>query len=363
MKVIAPGSVIGIIGGGQLGRMAAVAASALGYKVHILTDTKNSPASFVAAKTFVGPYEDKKLLEKFAHSVDVVSYEFENIPIESVEYLAELVEVRPNPKCLKVAQHRVVEKDFMKEIGVPTANYRHVKNAQSCSKAFKEIGPHCILKTAQLGYDGKGQHKIDENTVFAKLWREHELGDCILEELVPFEKEISVVLARDIHGGAMPYMPSQNIHNNGILDTTIAPADIPEGMDEKAWDIAFNIADSLELVGVLAVEFFVTKDGELLVNEIAPRPHNSGHWTMDACVTGQFEQFVRAICGLPLGSSAIYCTAIMKNLIGDDVNLWEEYIKEPDAKLHLYGKDEAKEGRKMGHVTLLMSADDELVEV
>lgn len=352
---IKPGSTIGIIGGGQLGRMTAVAASELGYKVHIYTDKKNSPASHVAYKTTVADYEDKKALAKFAKSVDVVTFEFENIPHESVKILEETVPVRPGWKVLHIAQHRIREKDFMNSIGVGTAPYRKVKNADDLAKAYNEIGPKCILKTVELGYDGKGQQVIDENSDLKAVWKKLGVKTAILEGMVEFTKEISVITARTENGSLASYVPVENIHKSGILDVTIAPAEIERNIAEKAWQIAHNIAESLNLVGMVAVEMFLTKKGELLVNEIAPRPHNSGHWTMDACITGQFEQLVRAVCGLPLGNTYYMTSAVMKNLIGDDIKLYKEFINDPDCKVHIYGKKETRAGRKMGHVTHLMT--------
>lgn len=362
MSIIKPGATIGIVGGGQLGRMSATAAAALGYKTHIYTDKKNSPASFVSNKTTVAKYTNKTALRKFAKEVDVVTFEFENIPHESVKILAEIVPVRPCWNALYIVQNRIREKDFLNKIGVKTTKYESVTSAKTLEAAYKKIGPKCILKTTELGYDGKGQSFVDENSNLKKLWRDGKFGKAILEQLVDYKKEISVIVARGADGGAIPYIPVENIHKSGILDTSIAPARVSLEIIQDAWDKAHEIADRLEIVGLLCVEFFVSKNNELLVNELAPRPHNSGHWTIDACITSQFEQLIRAICGLPLGNTEYHCPAIMKNLIGEDVYSYSEFIKDPDTKVHIYGKEEAKPGRKMGHVTHLLSPEDELVE-
>lgn len=353
MTLIKPSGTIGIIGGGQLGRMAALAAAPLGYKVYVYSDHKNSPASHVANKTIVADYDDKKALDKFAKSVDVVTFEFENIPHKSVQILEDAVVVRPSWKVLHISQNRLREKDFINSLGIGTAPYKKVSSAKELEKAYKEIGTKCILKTIEFGYDGKGQFVIDDSTDCKKLWDEINIGTGILEGMVDFELEVSVIVARGVDGKSLPYVPVQNIHKSGILDVTIAPAEITKKTAKKAEEVACKIAENIGLIGILAVEMFVTKKGDVLVNEIAPRPHNSGHWTMDACITGQFEQFIRAVCGLPLGNPDYHSRAKMKNLIGDDVNLWEKYVKEPNTKVHLYGKKTARKGRKMGHVTTL----------
>jgi 5-(carboxyamino)imidazole ribonucleotide synthase len=342
--------------------MTAQAAAAMGMKVCVYTDVESAPATQVAQNVIVGKYTDKKALKKFADSVDVVTFEFENIPYETITAIEEHVPVYPSSGVLQVAQHRLREKDFVNELGIGTAAYRHVKSASGLKKAVKEIGPHCILKTLEMGYDGKGQWIIDENSKLDELWKSAGLEEAILEQFVTYEKEISVVITRGIDGGSIPYMPVENIHKDGILDTTIAPAQVDDATIENAWNIAHDIAESLQLVGVLAVEMFLTKDGELLVNELAPRPHNSGHWTLDACITSQFEQLVRAVCHYPLGSCDYHSMAVMKNLVGEDINLWHDFVADPNSKIHVYGKDEVREGRKMGHVTHLLAPDDQLLE-
>lgn len=361
-KTIQPGSILGIVGGGQLGRMTALAAAALGLRVHIFSDQKDSPAEQVSDKTIVAPYDDEKALEKFAKAVSVVTFEFENIPKKTIEFLEKKVSVKPGSRSLFIAQNRLREKDFLKNHGIKTAPYEEVTSVKALEQAYKNLGPKCILKTQEMGYDGKGQHIIDKNTDMPKLWKSAKMKKGILEKMIDFKKEISVVMARDNEGACAPYMPVENIHKDGILDTTIAPAEIEFELIEKAWSIAIQISDELELVGILAVEFFLTKDDTLLVNEIAPRPHNSGHWTMDACTTSQFEQLVRVVCGLPMGSNDYHSNAVMKNLIGNDVDSWEQLISDPDTKIHMYGKKEAREKRKMGHATHLILPDDQIFD-
>lgn len=354
VTIIPPGSVIGIIGGGQLGRMTALAAANLGYRTHIFTPEKNSPAEQVSHRVTIAPYRDKEALLGFAQNVDVVTFEFENIPFETLKMLEKHVTVHPNPEVLHVSQNRLREKNMVSRHGIGTTPYKAVHSKEELVEAVKTLGIPCILKTVEMGYDGKGQHVIREDTNLAALWEEMSIATGIVEAFVSFTKEISVVLARSATGEIAAYPPVENIHKNGILNKTIAPASIDAAIGEKATTIAKTIAEKLNLIGILTVEFFVTKDGEVWVNEIAPRPHNSGHWTMDACVTSQFEQFVRAVCGLPLGSVEVLTPAIMHNLIGHDVDGWKSHLEDPRAKLHLYGKATAREGRKMGHVTKLL---------
>lgn len=348
---LAPGSTIGIIGGGQLGRMAALAAARLGYRVHVFCPEQDSPAEQVAAAATVAQYTDLAALEAFAKAVDVVTFEFENIPADSVRLLSSLVPVRPNWRVLETAQDRIVEKSFFNSIGIETAPWAPVASLEELTAAVAKIGRPSVLKTTRLGYDGKGQVKIAADTDLAAAWDALKGAPSILEGFVDFDGEVSVIVARGLDGGWATFDPAWNVHTNHILDTTTIPAPISRTLAEAAMKAAHKVAEQLELVGLLAVEMFVTKDGRLLANEMAPRPHNSGHWTIDACVTDQFEQFIRAVCGLPLGSPDRHSDAIMKNLIGDDVHDWPQILKDPSAKLHLYGKAEAREGRKMGHVT------------
>jgi len=299
-------------------------------------------------------FDDEAALAVFAEKVDVVTFEFENVPAESADFLAQRRPVRPGPEVLRIAQDRLKEKDFLRSIDVATAPYQEVASLSGLRRAMRDRGQHAVLKTVRLGYDGKGQVMIGPETDLAEAWRAMgaELG--ILEGFVDFACEISVIVARTPTGSSAAYPPVENQHTNHILDTTLAPARIGAEVAMRAEAIARHVAEKLDLVGLLAVEMFVTQKDEVLVNEIAPRPHNSGHWTIDACATSQFEQFVRAICGLPLGPTERHSDAIMKNLIGADIEKWREWIADPAAKLHVYGKTEARPGRKMGHVTRLI---------
>jgi 5-(carboxyamino)imidazole ribonucleotide synthase len=356
--MISPGAVIGILGGGQLGRMVALAAARLGYRCHIFCPEPDSPAAQVTASATSAAYDDVVALARFADAVDIVTFEFENVPVETAEFLAVRKPVRPGPDILRISQDRLREKEFLKSMGEATARFRGVEGASDLIRAFGEIGPRAILKTARWGYDGKGQIAIEPGTELDVAVKSLRGAPAILEQRVDFTMEISVIVARGEDGVAVTYVPVENRHVNHILDTTIAPAALEPVLAARAEAMARGIAEKLELIGVLAVEMFVTKGGELLVNELAPRPHNSGHWTIDACVTSQFEQLVRAICGLPLGSTMRHSNAVMKNLIGADVAKWREALDEPNAKLHLYGKTSAPPGRKMGHVTRLLPKRD-----
>ena len=351
--MIEPGGVIGILGGGQLGRMTALAAANLAFRCHVYCPDPESPAMQVSPLATVAAYDDEAALERFAAAVEVVTFEFENVPAATASVLATRRPLHPRPAILGICQNRLKEKDFLRAHGVATTPYRKVESAAGLAAALGEIGPGAILKTAQWGYDGKGQVAIDQGGDVAGAWSSLRTSEAILERRVDYACEISVVLARGADGAVASYVPVENRHHHGILATTIAPAPIASSLAAKADAIARNIAEALDLVGVLAVEMFVTRDGELMVNELAPRPHNSGHWTIDACVTSQFEQLVRAVCGLPLGSTAMRSAAVMTNLIGDGVAYWRDAIAEPGAKLHLYGKQAAAPGRKMGHVTWL----------
>jgi 5-(carboxyamino)imidazole ribonucleotide synthase len=355
--VLAPGATIGILGGGQLGRMTATAAAQLGYRCHVFCQSPDEPAAQVAHQTTVAAFDDTDALDRFAAAIDVATLEFENIPLASVENLEAHVAVRPNSTALAIAQDRVKEKDFVTTTGVPTAPFRAITNSGELAGALAELGAPAVLKTARLGYDGKGQVRIDRDTDLDEAWAHSgagaSTGGAILEGFVDFEREISVITARGNDGATASYVPVENRHTNHILDQTIVPAPISSDVAAAATDIAYRLAESLELTGLLAVEMFVARDGSVLVNEIAPRPHNSGHWTIDACAVSQFELLVRAVCGLPLGSTERNADATMKNLIGDDVDDWQAYLADPTARLHLYGKAETRPGRKMGHVTWL----------
>ena len=353
MTVIAPGGHIGILGDGQLGRMMAIAAAEMGYFVHVYGPEEDSPAAQVSHRSTVAPYGDKAALEKFAKSVDVVTLEFENIPTDTLEFLNALVPVRPNAKVLEITQDRLYEKSFINNLGIGTATFANVESIDELVAAIKQIKLPAILKTRRLGYDGKGQVKITGSSDLDDVWKEMKNAPSILEGFVNFKMEISVIVARSTQGEIACYCPVENRHKNHILDITLAPADIPKRLVDKAVEIAGKIAAKIDLVGMIAVEMFVTKDNQILVNELAPRPHNSGHWTIEGCATSQFRQIIRAVCGLPLGQPERHSNAVMRNLIGDDVETWGALLEDAENSLHLYGKAEAREGRKMGHVTKL----------
>jgi len=350
---VAPGATLGILGGGQLGRMTALAAARLGYRCHIYSPEADSPAALVSAASTIAAYDDPVALDAFARAVDVVTYEFENIPLDTVRRLDCRVRVRPGLRALEIAQDRNLEKSTMAAIGVATGPNRPVRDAASLVAAVAEIGTPAVLKTARLGYDGKGQRRIEADTDLAAVWAVLGTGSAVLEAFIDFSSELSVIVARGLDGAVATYDPVENRHVNHILDTTIAPAALPAKTAARARDIAVRLAEALNVVGLLAVEMFLTPDCEILVNEVAPRPHNSGHWTMDACAVSQFEQVVRAVCGLPLGRTERHSDAVMQNLLGDAIDAWPEILAEPGAILHLYGKTEARPGRKMGHVTRL----------
>lgn len=348
-----PGSVIGILGGGQLGRMTALAAARLGYRCHIFAPEEDGPAAQVSAGQTIADYDDDAALDRFAEAVDVATFEFENVPVESVERLMGKIPVNPGPKALAAAQDRLVEKTFLSGIGVPIAPFREALSAEELHCAVSDLGAPAVLKTARLGYDGKGQVLISEGSDLAEAYRAMGARRGVLEKWIDFQREVSVIVARRADGETTTFEVTENRHKNHILDISFAPAQISQSLAEEARRIAMAIAEALELVGLLAVEMFVTQEDSILVNEIAPRPHNSGHWTMNGCATSQFEQFVRAICGQPLGPTERVADTVMKNLIGDEVESWPDVLQESNAHLHLYGKDEARLGRKMGHVNRL----------
>ncbi|MFN3827749.1 MAG: 5-(carboxyamino)imidazole ribonucleotide synthase [Micavibrio sp.] len=345
---------IGILGGGQLGRMSVLAAARLGMKCHIYCPEIDSPASQVAALTINGDYDDKKKLAEFAAGVDVISYEFENIPVEAVRYLQKLKPVFPDDRLLEIAQHRPTEKKFLNDIGISTARWGVAQKASDIDTVMADMKvAHCILKTTRFGYDGKGQMKFVHGDNAKEAWKKLGGQELIVEEMLDFACEISTIIARDKLGQTAIYGPVLNEHRNHILAKSTVPAPIPEEMGEKARAITRLLADAVDLVGVLALEMFITRDGHLLANEIAPRTHNSGHWTIDACAVSQFEQHVRTIAGMPVGTPARHSDAVMFNLIGMDAHRPHQWLEKKNACLHLYGKDEIKEGRKMGHVTIL----------
>ena len=351
-----PNATIGLVGGGQLGRMSALAAARLGYRCHILTRETGSPASQVSAAVTISDYHEPAGLREFAAAVDVISFEFENVSAEGLDLLASLKPVRPSPAILRTSQDRVLEKAFLNGAGVPTAPWAPVEDLDGLRAAVERIGLPAVLKTTRLGYDGKGQAMLRGTADVADAFAALSPKPLILEGFIDFSQEISVVAARGEDGAYSAFDTVGNRHRDHILDITLAPARIPEAVHRQAQAIARRIADALDLVGLLAVEMFVDAEGRVLVNEIAPRPHNSGHWTIDACPASQFEMHVRAIAGLPLPPANRHSDAVMKNLIGpEDAALWPAILATPGLIPHLYGKTEARPGRKMGHVTRLFS--------
>lgn len=345
---------VGILGGGQLGRMAAMAAAQLGIRVCIYTPEEDSPASHVAPFTFVGEYTNQALLKEFASCVDVITYEFENIPVEAIRFLQKFKPVYPDDRVLEIAQHRIREKQFLNDIGIPTTRWAAIARANDIPKAMEDLGiEQAILKTARFGYDGKGQMSFHKDQDAKTAWKELKADELILEEKIDFACEISVIIARDLLGQTAIYGPILNEHRNHILSKSTVPAQIPPQLIKKAVDLTQLLSEAIDLVGVLCLEFFVTRDGKLLANEIAPRPHNSGHWTIEACLCSQFEQQIRTVCGIQVGSPDRNGDVVMLNLIGDDVKKLGLYLEMPNAAVHLYGKVDAREGRKMGHVTII----------
>ena len=349
---LAPGATIGILGGGQLGRMLALAAAKLGLKSHIFAPEHDSPAFQVAAARSVGLYSDFAALKTFADKVDVVTYEFENVPSETAGFLAGRVPVAPGVAALQTAQDRFDEKTFIAGLGLPVAPFAAVSDEASLEIAIRDIGRPSILKTRRFGYDGKGQSRIDGGKSAAAAWAEIGKAPAILEGFIGFQKEISVIAARGWDGAMAVYDVPENHHANHILRSSTVPAGVSAAIASEARDMGRTIIAALDYVGVIGIELFVSGDS-LMVNEIAPRVHNSGHWTMDACLVSQFEQHVRAICGWPLGNPQRHSDVVMTNLLGDDAHQWSSLAREPGTAIHLYGKGEARRGRKMGHVNRL----------
>ena len=352
MAALPPGSMIGILGGGQLARMLALAGARLGLNSHIYAPEKDSPAFQVCEAHTVADYRDETALAGFASQVQAVTYEFENVPVEAVTFLEKLVPVRPGSKALGVAQDRLQEKSLARKLGARTAEFRAVNSLKDLKQAVAEIGLPAVLKTTRFGYDGKGQAKIMTATDIDVAWAAMRNAPSILESFVNFEKEVSVIAARGADGAFRAYDPVENVHRNHILYTSTVPASLRSGIAAEAIAVARKMAEALDYVGVMGTEFFVGKEG-LYVNEIAPRVHNSGHWTMDACVVSQFEQHMRAVAGWPLGSPERHSDVVMMNLLGDESNEWAQIASRPQTGLHLYGKAEARPGRKMGHFNVL----------
>lgn len=349
-----PNATIGIVGGGQLGRMAAMAAAKLGYRCHILTPERNSPAEQVAAAVTHGDYEDKSALQAFASAVDVITFEFENISAEGLDLLASLRPVRPAPAILRVSQDRALEKRFVNALKIDTAPWLPVETMTELREAVEHIGFPSILKTTRFGYDGKGQTLLRTPADLPNAFSGLEPKPFILEGFVDFTAEISVLIARGSEQDITAFDTVENRHHEHILDLSLAPAPIAEPIAEMAQMIARRIAEALDLVGLLTVEMFVDSAGRVLVNELAPRPHNSGHWTIDACPASQFDLLIRAVAGLPLPPAIRHSDAVIKNLVGpEEAALWQTILRTPGLIPHLYGKAEARSGRKMGHVTRL----------
>ena len=343
------GAVIGILGGGQLGRMLSLAAARLGFRCHIFEPGANPPAGQVAGALTTARYEDEAALRAFAGSVDVITYEFENIPTSALDILEALKPVRPGRMALRVSQDRLVEKAFLNDLGLKTAPFAAVDDAVDLAEAMAEIGLPAILKTRRFGYDGKGQARIKSENDAAQALADMAGAPAILEGFVDFSHEVSVIGARSAAGGIACFDPGENVHEGGILRTTTVPARLSAAQRTDAVLLAGRILDKLDYIGVMGIELFVTAAG-LVVNEIAPRVHNSGHWTQQGCSTDQFEQHIRAVAGWPLGDGSRYADVVMENLIGDDMDRVPLIAQEPAASLHLYGKAEVKAGRKMGHV-------------
>ena len=349
-----PNATIGLVGGGQLGRMSALAAARLGYRCHILTREVDSPAAQVSHAVTISDYADPGPLREFAAAVDVISFEFENVSAEGLDLLASLKPVRPAPAVLRISQDRIEEKTFLNTAGVATAPWAPARSLDELHAAVARLGLPAVLKTTRLGYDGKGQAMLRTPDDLAPAFAALQPKPLILEGFVDFACELSVVVARGADGAMAAFDTVENRHRRHILDLTLAPARVPDRVADAAQSIARRVAEALNLVGLLAVEMFWAADGRVLVNEIAPRPHNSGHWTIDACPASQFELHIRAIAGLPLPPAVRHSDAVMKNLVGpDDLALWPAILATPGLIAHLYGKAEARPGRKMGHVTRL----------
>jgi len=352
MSELPQGSVIGILGGGQLGRMLSVAASRLGYRCHVF-EPGAAPAGDVAHGVTTAPYEDEAALRAFAASVDVITYEFENVPTSALDLLEALRPIRPNRRALSVSQDRISEKSFLNDLGLQTAPWAAVNSEADLRTAADKLGLPAILKTTRMGYDGKGQIKLEAGADLPAAWASMANAPSVLEGFVAFDREVSVIAARGLDGSVACFDPGENVHREGILRTTTVPARLSPGQRADAVLIAARILNALDYVGVMGVELFVTANG-LLVNEIAPRVHNSGHWTQQGCVVDQFEQHIRAVAGLPLGDGNRYADVVMENLIGDDVLRVPDLLKARDTAVHLYGKGAARPGRKMGHVNRII---------
>lgn len=365
--VILPPAMLGMLGGGQLGRFFVIAAHEMGYKVTVLDPDRNSPAGKIADAHICAAFDDQAALLKLANTCAAITTEFENVPAESLSLLADIKPVRPSAYSVAIAQHRVSEKNFLKQAGLPVAPFVVINQAEDLPADGDAIYP-AILKVARFGYDGKGQARVSNQQEALTAFNAFEHEECVLEKMLKLDYEVSVVLARDAHGNVASFPTAENSHLNGILDVSIAPARGSDAISHQAQKLASMVAEKLDYTGVLGVEFFVC-DGELLVNEMAPRPHNSGHYTIDACITNQFEQQVRVLTGLPLGSAKQHSSAVMVNLLGDiwpsadEAPAWLAALAQAQLKMHLYGKQAARAGRKMGHYTVLSANRDEAIKL
>lgn len=351
--LVKPNDKLGIIGGGQLGRMLAMEAKRLGIKTIIYSETEECPAYSIADKMIVGSYRDASLLDEFSRECSVITYEFENVPVAMADYLATRTHLRPGRDVLAVTQDRLAEKTFLNALSIPTAEFGAVAFEGDIKILMEHIQSSAILKTRCSGYDGKGQVQIDTIKNASMAYYELNEVPSIIERKIDFTQEFSVIAVRNAQGNFMAYTPVDNVHHKGILHTSTIPSKLPESVTQKGLAYTQKIANALGYIGVLAVEFFVTKDNQVFANEIAPRVHNSGHWTLDGCYVSQFEQHIRAICGWKLGTMDNHSNAVMTNLIGDDIHNWQIYADKPNTQLHIYGKSEIRQGRKMGHATEL----------
>lgn len=355
-RVLEPGATIGILGGGQLGRMLASSAAKLGLKCHIYCDDDNAPAYEVAAAHTVGAYDDATALKAFAESVDVATVEFENVPAGALATVGASTAVYPPPKALEVSQDRLTEKRFAQDLGIAVAPHHNITSANDLKAAIKDLGTPALLKTRRLGYDGKGQVRISNDTDLEEAYASLNGAPALLEQFVDFKCEISIVAARGVNGDLACYDVSQNLHRNQVLAEARVPANVSQDISQEARRLVRSLAEALDYRGVLCVELFYcgeAAESPLVMNEFAPRVHNSGHWTLDACAVSQFENHIRAVAGWPLGDTARMCDAVMINLIGPDIEQWRELARDPATSVHLYGKKHARPGRKMGHFTRL----------
>jgi 5-(carboxyamino)imidazole ribonucleotide synthase len=364
---ILPGATVGVLGSGQLGRMFAIAARRMGYRVHTFSPDRDTPTGQVADEEVTAPYDDLDALRAFARNIQVVTFEFENVPAASIDAIADIVPVRPSGFVLHTTQHRAREKTFLDSVGLPVTPFALIHSEAELRAAMVRLGCPAVLKTASFGYDGKGQAKIGSPLFDHGLaaWDNLKREPCVLEAFIDFERELSIIAARGADGTIATYGVIENSHHRHILDISISPADLSPAIQAEAISIARATLEALDVVGLLCVEMFLTRDHRLLINELAPRPHNSGHLTFDACVTSQFEQQLRAVCGLPLGSTQQLRPAAMANLLGDlwadGEPRWADALTHPDVKLHLYGKSAARHGRKMGHLTAMADTREEAV--